>query len=251
MCTVCKLISILNVWMLCYTGSVQEFNVPILNKQYVIECWGASGAKSTGWDHGKIGLGGYVYCQGNVSVSKLYICIGGKGSGNANSSTAYNPSSGGYNGGGNGQAGGGGATHVATTKVSNGILSDYVNNKDAVLAVAGGAGGCDNHIQGGAGGGLEGGSTSSATGGSQTAGGTSRLYGNTETSGFFGRGANCNTSGDSGAGGGGGWYGGGASGGSNDGAGGSGHIHSSWTGYFQSGIREGNGKCTISWHPNI
>ncbi len=225
--------------------------MPILNKQYIIECWGASGATSTGWSNGTPGLGGYVNCWGNVSSSKLYICIGGQGTGNSSSSTAYNSSSGGYNGGGNGQAGGGGATHVATSKISNGLLSNYVNNQNAILAVAGGAGGCDNQTKGGAGGGLEGGSTPYAKGGTQTAGGTSKSYNGAETSGVFGRGANCNTTGDSGAGGGGGWYGGGSSGGAGDGAGGSGHIHSSWTGYFQSGVRSGNGKVVISWHPNI
>ena len=42
MCTVCKLISILNVWMLCYTGNVQTFTAPSATT-YKLEVWGAQG----------------------------------------------------------------------------------------------------------------------------------------------------------------------------------------------------------------
>ena len=220
--------------------------------------WGAQGGDC----HGILGgRGGYSigYKELNKNT-KLYNVVGGGGSYIGDGLEKI--SNGGYNGGGKARnqnettdtedfSSGGGATHVATSKISNGLLSNYVNNQNAILAVAGGAGGCDNQTKGGAGGGLEGASTPYAKGGTQTAGGASKSYNGAETSGVFGRGANCNTTGDSGAGGGGGWYGGGSSGGAGDGAGGSGHIHSSWTGYFQSGVRSGNGKVVISWHPNI
>ena len=102
------------------------------------------------------------------SSNKLYVVIGGAGSGNR--THAYK--AGGYNGGGNAysdtdrntyQASGGGATHIAT---SSGVLSSLANNTKAVLIVAGGGGGGGGNFvimgcTGGYGGGSAGGNSSS------------------------------------------------------------------------------------------
>ena len=71
MCTVCKLISILNVWMLCYTGNVQTFTTPH-SIYYTLEIWGASGnfADSNG------GFGGYAFGYKYLSAGvNIYIYV--------------------------------------------------------------------------------------------------------------------------------------------------------------------------------
>ena len=69
MCTVCKLISILNVWMLCYTGNVQTFTAPSATT-YKLEVWGAVGCSATSAG----GYGGYAIGKKTVSAnSNLYI----------------------------------------------------------------------------------------------------------------------------------------------------------------------------------
>ena len=75
MCTVCKLISILNVWMLCYTGSVQTFTAPSATT-YKLEVWGASGENCS--SHG--GLGGYATGKMVLTLNRsIYICNGQAG----------------------------------------------------------------------------------------------------------------------------------------------------------------------------
>ena len=244
MCTVCKLISILNVWMLCYTGNVQTFTAP-LNTNYKLEVWGAQGGVPPGTATIYIPYGGYS--QGwllNVnSNTKLYIVVGRKGVYTGPGyDTPYNES-GGYNGGGNAgssgnSGGGGGATHVSTT--NRGALSNYKNNKTEVLIVAGGAGG---NGQGGRPGGIGGG----LSGGNSILG----ALGGTQVSGYaFGKGQDVAIGKDDG-GGGGGWYGGTTEGADKSGGGGSGYIGGVTNGSTISGVQSGNGKAVITWIPAL
>ena len=213
---------------------MQEFTAP-LNTNYKIECWGAQGG---GWGGHTNALGGYSGGWRNISKDDiLYIVCGGKGidKNHYTDGTSYN--GGGINVSGNpessGGAGGGGATHIAT---ATGLLRDLVDNKEAVICVAGGGGSNGNwapinvtRYQ--SGGGLIGlGSppiygpentpTKGDTGGTQTGCGPDGIQGG------FGYGGNA--LGNGGAGGG-GWYGGNASGGGGvhegtHGGGGSGYI---------------------------
>lgn len=115
---------------------VQNYVAPY-SGQYQLEVWGAQG----GGDKGG-GLGSYS--TGVVSLSKgqiLYVVPGGAGGKNRN----YK---GGYNGGGglsnlitDGAGTGGGATHIATTLINTGLLSDYSSSRENVVIAAGGGGG--------------------------------------------------------------------------------------------------------------
>ena len=114
MCTVCKLISILNVWMLCYTGNVHELSLP--KTSYAkIECWGASGGNAyIGKDYSGHptsdsnivygGKGGYVSGETILTSSlSVYIYVGQTGeetinntfNGGGSAATTYNSLSGG------------------------------------------------------------------------------------------------------------------------------------------------------------
>ncbi|WP_081767399.1 glycine rich domain-containing protein [Segatella albensis] len=210
---------------------MQTFTAPITGN-YKLEVWGAMGG---GWGSHWNAPGGYS--GGWKSLSKddiLYVVCGGKGidENHYTDGTSYNGggiTSGNYVNG----VGGGGATHIAT---ATGLLKELVDNKTAVICVAGGAG-----SNGGwasrdvrkyqAGGGLVGlGSpticgandvpTKGDTGGTQTGCGPDGIKGG------FGYGGDGN---DDGGAGGGGWYGGNGSGGggvnaSTHGGGGSGYI---------------------------
>ena len=211
------------------------------------------------------------YTKGNYLMKKnqtIYIAVGG-GAGTS------------WNGGGQNDAkatvaSGGGATSIQKSLKSDGQLYQYesVRNSDVIL-VAGGGGGSEWYINstdkttptGGSGGGTNGGdgatgylnnneSSPGAKGGSQSAGGAStaiRGVSGTKSiiNGSFGRGGHT-IGGDGGGQGGGGWYGGGAADYAGGGGGGSGHIGSMITnGIMQSGIRQGEGKALITWHPAL
>ena len=206
---------------------MQTFTAPI-DGVYKLEVWGA---QSGGWGVHDNAPGGYSGGWRNISKDDiLYIVCGGKGV-----DLSFYDDGTSYNGGGigNNGSGGGGATHIAMV---TGLLRDLVDNQEAVICVAGGAG-----SNGGwapvdftlyqSGGGLIGlGSpprwgpentpTKGDTGGTQTECGPDGIKGG------FGYGG----SSLGGGAGGGGWYGGNASGGggevssSTHGGGGSGYI---------------------------
>lgn len=141
-----------------YTGEIQEYIVPVTGV-YQLEVWGATGGydrESTGKDEDSNirygSKGGYSY--GSIRLEKgdsLYICVGGKGV--DCEYTTKDPNTGGYNGGGGSVlvkeglavleyegGGGGGATHIALNS-NLGVLSNYINDKERVLIVAGGGAG--------------------------------------------------------------------------------------------------------------
>lgn len=236
-----------SIWNFAYNTNKACYSVTLSEGTYLLEVWGASG----GTLYGDAGKGGYSYGQYTVSsgnTQTLYVCVGGAGTHYPSTgSTGYGDQYAGYNGGGGGQAGGGGATHMATCLRSTGVLTEYASYQSEVLLVAGGAGNGDLGIGGDGGGGNEnGGDGSTSTkpwhdadtqngrraagvgrGGTSSAGGVG--YSGDGGSGSFGKGGNCNSSGDSAGGGGGGWYGGGSSTMANHGpgGGGSGHINTS------------------------
>ena len=115
---------------------IQNYVAPY-SGYYQLEVWGASGGYS-----GAGGLGGYA--TGVVYLDKgqiLYVVPGGEGSSNRDNQ-------GGFNGGGglsnlvnSGAGTGGGATHIATTLIGTGVLSNYSASRDKILIVAGGGGG--------------------------------------------------------------------------------------------------------------
>ncbi len=233
-----------------YTGDYQVFIAPFTGK-YKMETWGASGGNTAKLandgliDHAYGGRGGYS--SGYIELQKgerLYIYVGGQGTGTAQIGIGQ----GGYNGGGDGQlrvvqncfrqvSGGGGATDIR-------LVSGNWNSTPSLasrIMVAGGGGGTHQNncsetnysiIDGGAGGDLTGGagvirSTGgftriTPTGGTQTtggmsAGGTSQSDWHDSTSytttyiGSFGQGStllNPSTEIISSGGGGGGFYGG-------------------------------------------
>ena len=114
---------------------MQTFTAPITGN-YKLEVWGA---QSGGWGDHYNAPGGYS--GGWKSLSKddiLYVVCGGKGfdKNYYDDGTSYNGGGISSNGYANG-AGGGGATHIA---IITGLLRDLVNNKAAVICVAGGAG---------------------------------------------------------------------------------------------------------------
>ena len=216
-------------------GSAQTFNVPC-NGEYKIELWGAQGGDANNISGGK---GGYT--SGNIKISansKVYLYVGGKGSGGNNQKSSY---SGGYNGGGSTAsqssyesryfASGGGATDI---RLVSGSWYSFDSLKSRIM-VAGGGGGAyrdasdDVSVHGGGGGGLTGitgevaASTSNwtaGTGGTQTNAGNAQClnsycgrwsgteYGGYYSSGSFGSGgvSVVNLAGAGGSG----YYGGGA-----------------------------------------
>ena len=125
-----------------YTGGEQEF-ITIVPGVYSLEVWGAQGG-----DYSVVNIGGYgSYSYVEVELKqgeKLYINVGGKGSGNC--PVDNNTCKGSYNGGAKGGlyiAAGGGATHIAT---ASGLLRKVPENK--VYVVAGGGSGGDSSYQG-------------------------------------------------------------------------------------------------------
>ena len=221
---------------------MQTFTAPI-TANYKLEVWGGQGG---GWGVHTNAPGGYSGGWKNVSKDQiLYVVCGGKGVDNNHYTDGTSYNGGGINvsvpgndGAGAG-AGGGGATHIATM---TGLLKDLVDNKDAVICVAGGAGSngawsTENFTLYQSGGGLVGlgsnpiyyvdydGHTESFTTKADT-GGTQTGCGPDGIQGGFGYGGNALGNGGSG---GGGWYGGNASGGGEvdhrtQGGGGSGYI---------------------------
>ena len=156
-----------------------------------------------------------------------------------------------------------------TTK--RGVLKNYINNKDEILLVAGGGGGYDgvsgepSTAYGGAGGGTSGSSgyytfngynqPPRPTGGTQDGPGTNGFYLTEGTQPSFGCGGfgyaeytDHGSKRNYGGGGGGGWYGGGGGVVAYPGAGGSGHINSTYIteGQMSNGIREGSGFAKIT-----
>ena len=212
---------------------MQTFTAPV-DGVYKLEVWGA---QSGGWGDHDNAPGGYSVGWRNVSKDDiLYVVCGGKGV----DKWKYTDGTG-YNGGGINVSGisepdgsgGGGATHIAT---ATGLLRDLVDNKEAVICVAGGAGAngawalVDFTLYQSGGGliglgspprcGPENTPTKGDTGGTQTGCGPDGIQGG------FGYGGNALEYGGAG---GGGWYGGNASGGgevyaATHGGGGSGYI---------------------------
>ena len=211
------------VYDFLYTGTEQIFIVPY-NGKYRLDVWGAQGGASTSFKTGGYG----AYATGEITLqkgSKLYINVGGSGSGNGE----HKAFKGGYNGGGDAKidndghvltASGGGATHIAS---ESGLLSTLSKKLSSIYIVAAGGGGGGSNAaimacSGGNGGGIQGVNGDSykegtvtlyGIGASQTSGGN--FYdsrGNTNpiyySIGSFGQGATC-----AGVGGGGGLYGGG------------------------------------------
>ena len=221
-----------------YTGDVQEF-IPSCEGYYSLETWGAEGGSISALSAAG-GKGGYSFGTINLSVSdKLYVVVGGAGTGSYNNTESLVYVDGGYNGGGQTGlinrsgyayysygASGGGATHIAINN-NLGELKNYENNKSDILIVAGGGGGAGGgqngnaSYAGGAGGGFTGGDgidyrndAAGAHGGTQTESGSGRSRGG------FGMGVSGNLASSAG---GGGWYGG-STGTYGSGGGGSGYI---------------------------
>ena len=182
--------------------------------------------------------GGYSGGWKNLSKDQiLYVVCGGKGidDGNYDDGTSYNGGGSAYETGGYYgvfKAGGGGATHIST---ATGLLKDLVENKSAVICVAGGAGSNGaaskfDFTKYESGGGLVGlGSNNGLVNDSYLGdtGGTQEGCGPDGIKGGFGYGGNGTNYGGCG---GGGWYGGNGTGGDNFadrslcGGGGSGYI---------------------------
>lgn len=253
-----------NEWTYSYTGNVQTFTVPY-DGNYKLEVWGAQGGQAQG-DHQWMACGGKGgYATGVVNLKagdKLYIGVGGKGTDGTFGDWAY----GGYNGGGRGcndeyngwrsdsddgdtgpeaSGAGGGATHIALN-VNRGVLSNYASYSNEVLIVAGGGGGASYKIEGGSGGGINGGTYSNDYGH------TTWNY-PTQTTGYaFGQGMDAYGIGnsDGAGGGGGGWYGGYSSGESfgTGGSGGSGHVNTDKLSNtsMSNSVRQGNGYAKIT-----
>ena len=215
-----------------YTGSEAEFDITESSK-YKLEVWGAQGGSN---NNTRGGYGGYS--SGYIDLNendKLYINIGGQGTGGSSSSAGYN--GGGYanHAGSYIRGAGGGATHIA---LESGLLSTFVDKQDKVLIVAGGGGGAGYYADsqksnGGDAGGFKG-KTGNGTSPNQIqgAGGTQVIGGSGKQNGSFGQGANRTDSSDyGGSGGGGGWYGGAASTNTAGGGGGSSYIGNSDLGH--------------------
>lgn len=208
-----------------YTGNVQRWTVPKGCKKVIVDCVGAASGRVKKINAGSYSsqtLGGYVHCVLAVSENQvLNLYVGGKGS-DATGTTEGAVISGGYNGGSAGfdntsslyfpwsVCGGGGATDI---RIGGASLGNRV-------VVAGGGGALSYNWysrsteyvnNGGAGGGLVGGSASTnysgvtpATGGTQTEGGVGEIVSGSSIQGERG---SLGTGGSNG--GGGGYYGGG------------------------------------------
>ena len=242
------------------TGNAQTFTVTD-NCTATMECWGADGGPSpvSGNASAIPGKGGYTKGDMLLAVDNiLYVYVGGVGKNNVSTLGGYNE--GGWNGGGISSynisgasyepgSGGGGATDIRLVRASatdNKVWNTVASLRTRIM-VAGGGGGCgymktgasgDAEI-GGCGGGLIGGSGTSATrseystenavtlGGTQISAPRS-TYGPSDEKwqcrGAFGYASQTLNDGSYyGCGGGGGWYGG-QKGGGNGGAGGSSFI---------------------------
>ena len=250
-----------------YIGGAQKYEVKA-SGTYRLEVWGAEGGcayggiDETAYRRQRGGYGGYA--KGEIDLAAgdiLYIYVGGKGQDGRLGDWAY----GGWNGGGRGcndsyngwgregdqsesSGGGGGATHIALN-TNRGGLSTYASYKDEVLIVAGGGGGASFDIQGGSGGGTNGGTWSGDYGhtvysvGGQNSG---YAFGRGEDTGFSDR---FYGDSDGAGGGGGGWYGGYAGSGSRStgGTGGSGHTHTNMKNTAMSnGARAGSGYARVT-----
>lgn len=130
-----------------YTGKTVEWVAP-QDGLYSLEGIGGGFAGPDGSSYDRsdamicsMGYGGYSLAYVNLHKGDtLYIAVGGAG----RKSTAYSFAPGGWNGGGTGfyHAGsGGGATSFASKLIGDGTLTNYENDLDSLIAVAGGAGG--------------------------------------------------------------------------------------------------------------
>ena len=148
-------------------ASIRTFTTPV-EGSYTFECWGAQGGRGTAsiskWGVG--GKGGYSKGNINLAASKtFFVYIGGKGAdGVIGTSVA-----GGWNGGGSGDwdgdddetgGGGGGATDI---RITNGAWDNFTSLLSRIM-VAGGGGGSAWDMNGGYGGGLQGGPGAKETG---------------------------------------------------------------------------------------
>lgn len=239
-----------------YTGSDQQWVVPLGVTQVFIDVFGAQGGTSTSPGDG--GLGGKMRAVINVTPGEtLLLMVGGQptsrlavygngGNGGSNSANASNQS----------MAGGG----------MSGVFKTSITMANAILIAGGGGGGAKSRT-GGAGGGLTGGvstndSTRGGKGGTQTAGGAagSQLDGNViaPAAGSLGTGGAGGTvspgTWNSGGGGGGGYYGGGggAGGGNYFSGGGGGSSWANSSVCFQistiANFNSGHGKIVIYYN---
>lgn len=153
-----------------YTGSVQEFVVP-KDGLYKIECWGASGGRSSGDFIHNNG----AYTSGEITLKKgekLYIYVGQEGIAGAikyNSSETSNAKATFNGGGAGGTAGGpynngtlyyyhhgmsgGGATDI---RLVSGDWDSFASLKSRIMVAAGGAGDSHDYSKPSAGGTLQG-----------------------------------------------------------------------------------------------
>ena len=262
----------LSLLLVVCTQSVETSKTAFIaptNAEYILECWG-------GGSNVAVSTSGYItsgvnggYTKGKMVMSNnqtIYIVVGGGGASN----NGLLGGNGGYNGGGNGGkgkttaggAGGGGATHIANKSC---LLKDLNTNDFAkqLIIVAGGAGGTAvNGRSNGYGGGLNGGSTTTA--GNPYNIGSISLAGASQIKGYsFGQGQNAleKTAGGSWGeegcgGGGGGLYGGYAYLGDGDGSCCSGSGGSGYVGNIEEGITiqnvespsgNYNGYASVSW----
>lgn len=239
-----------------YTNNVQSITLP--KGTYKLEVWGAAGGISALASNASGGGAKGGYSCGNKSLTAstpLFVCVGGMGSGNYDTSgqsghpwpTGKTGGAGGYNGGAaggnggyqsasvswNGGSGGGGATHVATV---TGVLSALASQTDKVLIVAGGGGGAH-------GPGTVATSTNQAIGG---VGGAEDSGGYSFGQGQQGRlGTNTGPGMGEGIGGGGGGYAGGSYP-----KGGTCYVGGVDSGSTTAGVRSGNGAAKITWVSN-
>ncbi len=238
-----------------YTGTVQQFVVPVGVDSVIMQVWGAQGGNCIGANSSVVETGGKGgYSEGKMHVNSgdvLNVYVGGRGPSNITDGVGV----GGYNGGGYGAStySNGGSSYTAG---SGGGATDIRVNSTSLYAraiVAGGGGGTANggSQQGrnpGWGGGIAGGAASltytysgdyqHAIGATQTAGGVWGGYGSGYTAagatynGSFGQGGNpvnyASSSSMAYGGGGGGWYGGAAAA-WGPGSGGSGYVYTSAT----------------------
>ena len=225
-----------------YLASAQTFTTPKTGT-YKIECWGASGGRSS------IGYGSGGYVSGVISLTKdqeLFIYTGQTGNDYDSYSSTYMFNGGGYANKRGSYCGacGGGATDVRTV---DGNWDNTTSLNSRIIIAAGGGGGAAGSLltsscAGGLSGynGLESGYNSyQGKGASQSGGGAggSSYYGSQAgTAGSLGKGGiggyNTQTATGGGSGGGGGLYGGGGAGGLYNGV---------WNG--------GGGSSYISGHP--
>jgi hypothetical protein len=220
-----------------YTGAGQDWTVPpgVASATFTVEggSGGGVGAALAGASGGRA-TASLALTPGQT----IWLFVGGQGP-TISSATAFNGGGSGHTGGG----GGGSDVRVGGTALGNRML---------VAGGGGGGGGCTGGpglaggAQGGAGGGASGGSgtTGGGTcaagpggGGTQTAGGAAGA-----SAGGFGAGGNGNANG---GGGGGGWFGGG---GGADSGGGGGSGYGPIATVYESGVRSGAGRVTITYY---